>query len=95
MKEMTNTTEKIDLRGIVNKVRVEKEIATTKAIIEYVEQVALPHLIEKAQNMAGSALLTLPNELADRSATVAQEIELRVICTARGGAQYGTVCVRW
>jgi hypothetical protein len=93
MKKMT--TEKINLREITNQALIKVEEAIQREIVEFVEQTAIPTLIERAEGGYSTASLTVPDGLVDRSNSIAHEITKRVRCNIAGGGRPNKVTVHW
>lgn len=88
-------TEKINLREITNQALVKAEEAIQREIVEFVEQTAIPTLIERAENGYSTASLTIPDGLTDRSNSIAQAITKRVRCNIAGGGRPNKMNVHW
>ena len=95
MKEMANTTEKINLREITNWALIATEEAIQKEIVEFVEQTAIPALIKRAEDGYSSASLTIPDGLVNRSNSVTYEITKRAKCNIAGGSNPNKIAVHW
>ena len=88
-------TEKINLREIANQAMIKAEEAIQRKIVEFVEQTAIPTLIERAEGGYTTASLTLPDELVNRSNSIATEIVKRAKCNTAGGGRPNKLVVHW
>ena len=95
MKEMNNTTEKINLREITNQAVIKAEEAIQREIVEFVEHTAIPALVKRAEGGYTTASLTIPTELVGRSNSIATEIIKRVKCNTAGGGRPNKLVVHW
>lgn len=88
-------TEKINLKEITNWALIAAEEAIQKEIVEFVEKIAIPALVKRAEGGYSTASLTIPDRLVNRSNSITYEITQRAQCNIAGGGSPNKITVHW